>query len=67
MIEIIDHLPEAHVPAGVRLYYTGLEAKLGPVFGPLETALAVLPHSIHPSRCLVALYRGPAGGHPRHP
>jgi len=49
MIEIIDHLPKAHVPAGVHLYYTGLEAKLGPAFGPLEAALAVLPPSIHPS------------------
>lgn len=58
MIEIIDHLPEAHITAGIRLYYTGLEAKLGPVFGPLETALAVLPGSIHRSRCLVALTNG---------
>jgi ribosomal protein S18 acetylase RimI-like enzyme len=55
MIKIIDHLPEAHLPSGVRLYYTGLEAKLGPVFGPLDPALAVLPGSIHPARCLVAL------------
>jgi ribosomal protein S18 acetylase RimI-like enzyme len=62
MIEISDHLPEAHIPAGVRLYYTGLEAKLGPVFGPLETALAVLPHSIHPTRCLVAFTEGRLAG-----
>ena len=58
MIEIIDHLPETHVLAGVRLYYTGLEAKLAPVFGPEETAMAVLPGSIHPSRCLAALSEG---------
>ena len=58
MIDIIDHLPEAHVSAGVRLYYTSLEAKLGPVFGPLDAALAVLPGSIHHSRCLVALSEG---------
>lgn len=62
MIEIIDHLPETHITAGVRLYYTGLEAKLEPVFGPLVTALAVLPASIHPSRCLVALSNGLLGG-----
>lgn len=62
MIEIIDHLPEAHVPAGVRLYYTGLEAKLGPVFGPLEPALAVLPCSIHPARCLAAIAEGRLAG-----
>ena len=62
MIEISDHLPEAHIPAGVRLYYTGLVAKLGPVFGPLETALAVLPHSIHPTRCLVAFTEGRLAG-----
>ena len=58
MIKIIDHLPETHVPAGVRLYYTGLEAKLGPVFGPEETAMAVLPGSVHRSRCMVALSEG---------
>jgi len=58
MIAIFDHLPEAHVPAGVCLYYTVLEAKLGPVFGPLDPALAVLPGSIHPARCLVALADG---------
>lgn len=58
MIEIIDHLPEAHVPAGVRLYYTGLQAKLAPAFGPTDTALAVLPPSIHPERCLTAVSRG---------
>jgi ribosomal protein S18 acetylase RimI-like enzyme len=55
MIVIRDHLPEAHLPAGVRLYYSGLEEKLEPVFGPEEKALAVLPESIDPSRCLVAL------------
>jgi len=58
MIEIIDHLPKAHVPAGVHLYYTGLEAKLGPAFGPTESALAVLPRSIQPERCLAAVSRG---------
>jgi GNAT superfamily N-acetyltransferase len=58
MIKIIDHLPETHVPAGMRLYYTGLEAKLGPVFGPEETAMAVMPGSLHRSRCLVALADG---------
>lgn len=62
MIEIGDHLPEAYIPAGVRLYYTGLEAKLGPVFGPLEAALAVLPGSIQPARCLVAFTEGRLAG-----
>jgi ribosomal protein S18 acetylase RimI-like enzyme len=58
MIEIIDHLPEAHLPAGVRLYYTGLEAKLGPVFGPLESALAALPRCVHPEKCMTAIADG---------
>jgi ribosomal protein S18 acetylase RimI-like enzyme len=62
MTEIVDHLPEAHIPAGVRLYYTGLEAKLGPVFGPPETALTVLPGSIHPTRCLTAFAEGRLAG-----
>jgi ribosomal protein S18 acetylase RimI-like enzyme len=62
LIDIIDHLPEAHVPEGVRLYYTGLEVKLGPVFGPLASALAVLPGSIQPARCLTALSEGQLAG-----
>lgn len=62
MIEIIDHLPETHIPEGVRLYYTGLEAKLGPVFGPLESALAVLPESIHSTRSLTAFSEGRLAG-----
>jgi ribosomal protein S18 acetylase RimI-like enzyme len=62
MIDICDHLPETHIPAGVRLYYTGLEAKLGPVFGPEEKALAVLPAGIHPSRCLAAFAGGRLAG-----
>ena len=61
-IDIIDHLPEAHVPEGVRLYYTGLEVKLGPVFGPLASALDVLPGSIHSTRCLTALSEGRLAG-----
>jgi len=62
MIDIIDHLPEAHISAGVRLYYTGLEVKLGPVFGPLASALAVLPSSIHPTRCMTAFSEGRLAG-----
>ena len=62
MIDIIDHLPEAHISAGVRLYYTGLEAKLRPVFGPLASALAVLPSSIHPTRCMTAFSEGRLAG-----
>ena len=62
MIEIIDHLPEAHISEGMRLYYTGLEAKLGPVFGPLASALAVLPGSIHPTRCMTAFSEGRLAG-----
>ncbi len=62
MIDILDHLPEARVPEGVRLYYTGLGVKLGPVFGPLASALAVLPGSIHPTRCLTALSEGRLAG-----
>jgi len=62
LIDIIDHLPEAHVPEGVRLYYTGLEVKLGPVFGPLASALDVLPGSIHSTRCLTALSEGRLAG-----
>lgn len=62
MIDIIDHLPEAHIQAAVRLYYTGLEAKLAPVFGPLDSALAVLPRSIHSTRCLTAFTEGRLAG-----
>jgi len=62
MIAIVDHLPEVHIPAGVRLYYTGLETKLAPVFGPLDSALVVLPHSIHPTRCVTAFTKGRLAG-----
>ena len=49
MIEIIDHLPEAHVPAGVRLYYTGLQAKLAPAFGPTEPPWPCCPPASIPN------------------
>jgi len=62
MIDIIDYLPEAHIPEGVRLYYTGLEVKLGPIFGPLASALGVLPGSIHPTRCMTAFSEGRLAG-----
>ena len=62
MIDIIDHLPEAHIPAGVRLYYTGLEVKLRPAFGPIASALAVVPGSIHPTRCMTAFSEGRLAG-----
>ena len=39
----------------MRLYYTGLEVKLGPVFGPLASALAVLPGSRHAELMTLAL------------
>jgi ribosomal protein S18 acetylase RimI-like enzyme len=61
-IEILDHLPEAHVQAAVDLYYTSLQAKLAPVFGPAKIALAVLSQSLHRSRCLVALDRSQVVG-----
>ena len=53
-IAIRDHLPEAHLMEGAALYYTGLQAKLAPVFGPPETALGVIPQALHRSRCLTA-------------
>ena len=53
-IAIRDHLPEENLREGAALYYTGLQAKLAPVFGPPETALAVLPQSLRRSRCLTA-------------
>jgi ribosomal protein S18 acetylase RimI-like enzyme len=57
-IEIIDHLPDEHRRAAAVIYYSGLENKLGPVFGPAASALAVLPGSFHPTRCLLARRRG---------
>jgi ribosomal protein S18 acetylase RimI-like enzyme len=54
MIEIRDHLPASQVQAGAALYYSGLQAKLAPVFGPPERALAVLPRIMQPARCLAA-------------
>ncbi|MGD9330960.1 MAG: GNAT family N-acetyltransferase [Desulfobacterales bacterium] len=57
-IDILDHLPDEHIPAGVRLFYTGLEAKLAPVFGPLASAMAFLPGNIQPDRSLAAISEG---------
>jgi ribosomal protein S18 acetylase RimI-like enzyme len=54
VIAIRDHLPRENLREGAALYYTGLQAKLAPVFGPPETALAVLPQSLRRSRCLTA-------------
>jgi len=53
-IDILDHLPEENLREGAALYYTGLQAKLAPVFGPPETALAVMPHILDRFRCLTA-------------
>ncbi len=58
MIEIRDHLPEEHRRAAALIYYSGLQAKLAPVFGPPPTALAVLPDSLQAARCLLAIRRG---------
>jgi ribosomal protein S18 acetylase RimI-like enzyme len=57
-IEIIDHLPDEHRRAAAVIYYSGLEAKLAPVFGPPAAAQEVLPGSFHPTRCLLACRRG---------
>lgn len=57
-IEIRDHLPEAYLAAAAARYYAGLHAKLAPIFGPADSALAVLPQSLHRSRCLTAFDRG---------
>lgn len=57
-IAIRDHLPEEHLSEGAALYYTGLQAKLAPVFGPPETALGVIPQALHRSRCLTAFAGG---------
>jgi ribosomal protein S18 acetylase RimI-like enzyme len=53
-IDILDHLPEENLREGAALYYTGLQATLAPVFGPPETALAVMPHILERFRCLTA-------------
>ncbi len=53
-IAIRDHLPEEDLREGATLYYTGLQAKLAPIFGPPETALAVIPGGLQRSRCLTA-------------
>jgi ribosomal protein S18 acetylase RimI-like enzyme len=54
VIAIRDHLPKENLREGAALYYTGLQAKLAPVFGPPEAALAVLPQALQRSRCLTA-------------
>ena len=54
VLTILDHLPAENLREGAALYYTGLQAKLAPVFGPPEMALAVLPHILNPFRCLSA-------------
>jgi ribosomal protein S18 acetylase RimI-like enzyme len=59
-ITILDHLLEGHRRRAALIYYSGLQAKLAPVFGPPLTALAVLPGSLQASRCLIAC----AGGQP---
>jgi len=53
-VVIRDHLPEGNLREGAALYYSGLRAKLAPVFGPPETALAVMPHILDRFRCLTA-------------
>lgn len=57
-VAICDHLPEEHRRAAAVIYYSGLQAKLAPVFGPPRTAMAVLPGSFQASRCLVACAGG---------
>lgn len=52
--EIREHLPAENLREGTALYYAGLRTKLAPVFGPPETALAVLPEILHRTRCLTA-------------
>ena len=54
VIAICDHLPEENLLEGAALYYTSLQAKLAPVFGPPQIALAVMPHILNRSRCLTA-------------
>ena len=54
VVAIRDHLPAENLQEGAALYYTGLKAKLAPVFGPPEIALAVLPPILNRARCLTA-------------
>ncbi len=57
-MDILDHLPEAHLTSAAHLYYSGLQAKLAPALGPLATAMPVISASLHPTRCMAAITQG---------